>query len=73
MIRKPHKIDAKRSRMIVDVTPEIQMAIRLRAIKEGWTTGDVVAMAIRLRFPQDVDEAREAIKEPRPFQKGGES
>lgn len=33
-------------RMIFDVTPEVQMAIRLRAIKAGVTTGEVVTEAI---------------------------
>jgi len=44
--------------MIVDVTREVQMAIKLRAIKLGITTGAVVAQAIEIAFPDDLKEAR---------------
>jgi hypothetical protein len=48
----------ERNRMIVDVTREVQMAIKLRAIKLGITTGAVVAQAIEIAFPDDLKEAR---------------
>lgn len=44
--------------MIVELPPEVQMAIRLRAVKAGMTTGEVVAEAVRLTFPADVEEAK---------------
>lgn len=46
-------------RMFFDVTPEIQMAIRLRAIKAGMTTGEVVTEAITIVFNEDILEAKE--------------
>lgn len=51
-----------RTRMIFDATPEVQMAIRLRAVKKGVTTGDVVAEAIRQVFPAEVNEAVLALE-----------
>ncbi len=49
------------SRMIFDVTPEVQMAIRLRAIKAGVTTGEVVRLAIDQVFHEDVEEAKRTL------------
>lgn len=54
---------AVRSRMIVDVTPEVHMAIKLRAVKDGITTGEVVCRAIEQVFPDDIEEAKEVLKE----------
>lgn len=51
--------------MIVDVPIEVQMAIRLRAVKAGISTGEVVAIAIRERFPHDLQEAYNTMKEQR--------
>lgn len=45
--------------MILGVTPEVQMAIKLRAVKSGCTTGQVVEEAIRSSYPNDVKEAEE--------------
>ena len=53
----------ERTRMIVDVPPEIQMAIKLRAVKNNITTGEVVREAIERAFPKDIEEARIAIRE----------
>jgi len=50
-----------RTRMIFDVPREVQMAIRLRAVKAGMTTGDVVAAAIAQAFPDEVREAKETV------------
>jgi hypothetical protein len=52
----------QRSRMIVDLPADIQMAIRLRAVKTGKTTGEVVAEAICSLFAEDVAEALRVIK-----------
>lgn len=45
-------------RFIFDVTPEVQMAIRLAALKRGITTGEVVAAAVEANYPDDVAAAR---------------
>lgn len=47
-----------RNRMILDIPAEIQMAIRLRAVKSGITTGEVVEAAVIEMFPEDVAQAR---------------
>jgi hypothetical protein len=49
--------------MILDLPVEIQMAIKLRAVKDGVTTGGVVDRAIREVFPADVMEAEAAWKQ----------
>lgn len=53
----------KRKRMIVDLPPEVCMAIKLRAVKSRKTTGQVVAEAIKEAFPDEVSEARESLAE----------
>ena len=50
-------MEIKRSRMILDLPPDVQMAIRLRAVKDGCTTGEVVERAVRQTYPVDVREA----------------
>ena len=50
-------------RMIVNIPPEIQMAIRLRAIKNDWSTGQVVEAAIMEAYSDDVEEALDTIKQ----------
>lgn len=55
---------ATRTRMIVDLPLDIQMAIRLRAVKNGVKTGDIVAEAIRTAFPEDVREAVIEMRRP---------
>ena len=47
--------------MILEVPAEVQMAIRLRAVKDGVTTGQVVKAAIEQSFPEDVQEARTVL------------
>lgn len=54
-----------RTRMIFEVSKEVQMAIKLQAIKTGRTTGQVVSEAIAVVFPGELKEAREVIKEQR--------
>jgi hypothetical protein len=52
-----------RNRMILELPSEVQMAIRLRAVKSNATTGEVVCEAIQHRFGRDVEEARAALAE----------
>lgn len=52
-----------RSRMILDIPPEVQMAIKLRAVKNGWTTGEVVAEAMWHRFTSDMEDAAQIARE----------
>jgi hypothetical protein len=49
--------------MIVDIPPEIQMAIRLRGVKAGLTTGAVVEEAIKLAYASTVAQAKKVLKE----------
>ncbi len=58
MKNKPMRI-----RMIVDLPLEIQMAIKLRSVKNGVTTGAVVMEAVEKMFPADVIEAKAALKD----------
>ncbi len=48
-------------RMIFDLPPEIQMAIKLRAIKNDVTTGAIVAEAIIATFGSDFEEAKQVL------------
>jgi len=57
MTDKPKRGFAKVGRMILDLPPEVQMAIRLRAAKNRITTGQVVTDAVRAAFPGDVADA----------------
>lgn len=52
-----------RGRMILDLPPLFQMAIRLRAVKNGMTTGEVVAIAVQKTFEEDIVEAKQALAE----------
>lgn len=51
-------------RVIFDLPADVQMAIRLRAIKSGQTTGGVIAEAVALTIPQELEEALAIKKEP---------
>jgi hypothetical protein len=53
----------ERNRMIVDLPSEVQLAIRLRAVKSSTTTGNVVCEAVQNTFAKDVEEARAALAE----------
>lgn len=57
-VKKP---EPERPRMILDLPPEVQMAIKLRAVKDDCTTGTVVAAAIAQVFPADLAEARNVL------------
>jgi uncharacterized Fe-S cluster-containing radical SAM superfamily enzyme len=52
----------KRSRMIFDLPFDIQMAIKLRAVKDNCTTGEVVAKAVEKVIPIELEEAKEVLK-----------
>jgi hypothetical protein len=54
---------SERNRMIVDLPSEVQMAIRLRAVKSNTTTGAVVCEAMQRTFGNDLEEARAALAE----------
>lgn len=47
--------------MIFELPPAVQLAIKLRAIKDGKTTGQVVEAAIRIVHPDDWKEAEECV------------
>jgi hypothetical protein len=57
--------NTERNRMIVDLPSEVQMAIRLRAVKSNTTTGAVVCEAVHQAFAKDIEEARAALAEQR--------
>jgi hypothetical protein len=52
-----------RNRMIFALPPEVQLAIRIRATKDGVTTGEVVRRAVLLTWKADVIEARAILLE----------
>jgi len=49
--------------MIVDLPSDVQMAIKLRAVKGNSTTGAVVCEAIQKTFSKDIQEARSVLAE----------
>ena len=55
--------DQERNRMIVDLPPDVQLAIRIKAVKSNTTTGDVVCEAVQQTFSKYIEEAREALAE----------
>lgn len=50
-------------RMIVELPREVQMAIRLRAVKSGMTTGEVVSEAIQRTFPEELKQSKQTLRE----------
>jgi hypothetical protein len=56
---------AQRHRMIFDLPPDLQLAVRLRALKNSTTTTNVICEALQNSFRADVDEARAVIAEQR--------
>lgn len=50
-----------RTRMILDLPMDVQMAIRLRAVKDSITTGDVVRQAIVAKYAKDYEEAQSEL------------
>jgi hypothetical protein len=52
--------------MIVDVPSDVQMAIKLRAIKGGMTTGAVVCEAVQKVFATELEEAKIALATQKP-------
>jgi hypothetical protein len=53
----------ERNRMILELPSEVQMAIKLRAVKCSTTTGAVVSEAVQTAFGKYVEEARAALAE----------
>lgn len=60
MTRK--KVKRERKRMIFDLPAYMQMAIRLRAIKNQEATSDTLCKAMEAAFPKDVEEAKAALE-----------
>lgn len=60
---RPYSRDriADRKRMIFSLAPAYQLAIKMRALKLGVTTGHVVALAFETVWPDDVDAAQEEL------------
>lgn len=52
-----------RIRMIVDVSPEVQIAIKLQAARTKQTTGEVVSGLVETALGRRLEEAREAMAE----------
>ena len=50
-------------RMIVEIPKEVQIAIKLVAVKRRITTGRVVTDAITFAFAEDLAEAQKVIAE----------
>jgi hypothetical protein len=48
--------------MLLEIPPEIQMAIRLHGIKADKTTGEVVSEAIERTYPEEMKEAKKALE-----------
>ncbi len=48
--------------MIFDLPPVVQMAIRLRAIKQQRTTAEVVEELIRRHHPEEIAEAETVLR-----------
>jgi hypothetical protein len=59
-------IESERSRMIVDLPSDVQMAIRLRAVKSNSTIGEVVCEAVTQSLGKDIEEARAVLAEKKP-------
>ena len=57
------KESTERTRMMIDLPAEVQMAIKLRAVKRNVTTGAVVALAMTQAFGEDVEEALSILAE----------
>jgi hypothetical protein len=53
----------ERIRMMVDLSSDVQMAIKLRAVKSNMTTGAVVCEAVQTAFSKDIQEARSILAE----------
>lgn len=58
----------ERIRMILELTVDVQMAIKLRAVKTGKTTGEVVTEAVQSMYSQDVKDAKCALAEVKKVQ-----
>jgi len=47
--------------MIIDLPDYLQMAVRLRAVKTGLTTGNIIGMAIENTYRNEIAEAQRYI------------
>ena len=55
--------NSDRNRMIIDLPSEVQMAIKIKAVKSNTTTGAVVSEAMHQTFASFIEEARAALAE----------
>lgn len=53
----------KRQRMMVDLSEVYQMALRLRALKEGISIAEALQNAVGFIYPQEVKEAAKYISQ----------
>lgn len=65
------------NRMMVDIPEDVQLAVRLRSLKEGIAIGKVVEDALREVYDDDIEEAKVVIsnrkKKDTNSQEAGES
>lgn len=61
-----------RNRMIVEILPEVQLAIKLRGVQNGVTTGYVVTEAMQRAFGEYIEEAKASLakRQQKPQKKG---
>ena len=59
----------QRGRMMFDVTPETQMAIKLHAVRHFVSTSEVLAQMVEATLQKDLIDARKALREQ---EKGGD-
>jgi hypothetical protein len=60
-----------RGRMIFELPSDVQMAIKIKAVKSNMTTGAVVTEVVKKSLGKYVEEARAAIAESRESEKPG--
>jgi hypothetical protein len=53
----------ERGRMIFDLPSDVQMAIKIKAVKSSMTTGEVVCEAVMKVFQGYLEEAKVALSE----------
>lgn len=56
-------MNVERGRMIFELPSEVQMAIKIKAVKSSMTTGEVVCEAVTQVFGSYVEEAKAALSE----------
>ena len=62
-------VEGHKTRMIVDIPSEVQLAIKIGAVKTNSTTGEFVAKAVEGSFGRYVEEAKVTLAEMRQSEK----